>query len=565
MGNCVTLTTRLRPVTEQQQTLITPPAISPRPLSVKGDLYREDHVHILSDRVAFATLTVQQGSSEGDFLQVTTENGTVVLRQQLSSCFQLSRIDESGLILQELRGVVAFLPQTIIDIMCTFFPLQEEALDDPISVPSVAFHLPDEEPPLRPLPASTLRGGVAWLSSRTSNIGVVSVNAWRFYFQDNRPSTAAFTKTLFSALPNNEPPETAVVCDSNENVLVCAQGSRLSVWTGNGELKTAPSYLLKAESGEEVVPSCAVIANCGADNLARVLLITNKSPDTIFVFDFKQTEIVEEWKLNTTILSLARCKETEGKLVAAGINSVFVIDTFATDNKVSWLADYSQRREMMVAPDGGHERILIAAQSPQKLLAASNDERKLRIYNGVSRRTRARISLGPLSRIRALQIAEKPNSQYVIITKTHCVMLFTTVVEPWSGRSMFDGVAGKLLHGVIPCKLTVSHADCIRFNIDRVAFTPAAVYESEDADLEDTESKQPSGAEFVIASSTGAFVVIWTVFPRFSSDLSASYVSYSISKQSEPIAHLLWGPNRTLVAVSAVSRELFAVTQGDDS
>jgi hypothetical protein len=536
--------------------------MSPRPLAVVGDLYREDHVHILTHRVGFAQMTLKQGGPDGDVLQVCDENGEIVLKQPLSSCSQLARIDDSGLFLQELRAVVCFLPPSIIDIMCSFAPLQEEAQDDPISAPTVAFHLPDEDPPLRAL----IRGGIAWLSSRPTPTGT-TVNAWRFYFQDNRPSTALFIKSLFSSIPNNEPVENGAVCDSNQSELVCARGSKLTIWDGSDDLKRAPTYALKTKDGEELQASCVVLACCGPEALPRVLLLSSHRPDTVFVFDMKQTEVVEEWKLNTTILTIARCKNTEGKLIAAGINSVFVVDTFAAENKVSWLADYSQRRELS-ALSGAHERILVAAESPVKLLAASNDERKLRIYNGVSRRTRGRIGLGPLSRIRALEVAENPCSHYVLVTKTHCVLLFSTVVEPWSGKSVFEGVPLKLIHGVLPCKLSVSHADCIRFNINKVSFTPAALYQCEIAasvlnECKESKEEAETGPELVIASSTGPFVVIWTVSPRIHSDLSPSYVTYSISKQSEEIAHLLWGPNKTLIAVSAVSEELFAIAEAD--
>lgn len=548
MGTCST-----RPVSVS--------TVSPRPAAVvTGDLFRELHAHVLSDRVSCAQISLQHHGPEGPTLLVRDEQGVVVLSQALAGV-QFSRIDDSGLILNEIRMAVCFLPPAVVDIMCGFSFPHELSLDDPIVLPSVKFQLPHEEPP----PARR-RSGISWLTSSANKSGTgVAVHAWRFYFDASARSSVihAFMKELFECMAKADSLDPLVVCDSNSSALACVNGSKLLFWDGACELDKARQYSLKTKSDEELLPTCTVVANCGVEPVLKVLFLSSKWPDTMFVLDPKQGEITEEWKLGTEMLTLTRCKAAEGKLVAAGENTLIVIDTALADNKVTWSVTYSLKRD---APSpSGYEPILVAAEGPRKLLAVSNDEHKLRVYNGVSFRTRGRMALGNLD-IRAMQVSEAPRSQYVAVTKQRCVLVFSTIVEHWSGKSVFDGVPLEIVNSMHPCKLTLSHADCIRFSIAQVSFTPATFCQLEAGENEEEEEKREnsaaaSGPNLVIATSTGAFVIKWTISPRLDKDLSGSYVSTSISKQQQPISQLLWA-NNTLIAVSN-NKELFAVVDRD--
>lgn len=90
-------------------------------------------------------------------------------------------------------------------------------------------------------------------------------------------------------------------------------------------------YSLKTKSGEDLSPTCTAIANCGEESELKVLLLSSKRPNTVFVFDPKLEEVAEEWELGTDVVTLSRCRAATGKLVAAGENKLIVIDTALAD------------------------------------------------------------------------------------------------------------------------------------------------------------------------------------------------------------------------------------------
>jgi len=223
---------------------------------------------------------------------------------------------------------------------------------------------------------------------------------------------------------------------------------------------------------------------------AKMLFLNPDENDKVYCMDLERGKVVEEWGANESqvIRSLAPVEKyaqrtTDQMVLGVSHNALFSLDPRLSDsNKIAECKTYAQNPKMQV---------IATNQDGQVATGSVNGE--IRLFSDISKRAKTLLpGLGdPL-----VGIDVTADGKYLLATTARYLLVVPTEVpDDAKARTGFDVSLGK--NKPTPIKLSLRSEDLVKYNIDRVNFTPARFNIGDNID------------EHWILTSTGPYLVLW--------------------------------------------------------
>jgi len=223
---------------------------------------------------------------------------------------------------------------------------------------------------------------------------------------------------------------------------------------------------------------------------AKMLFLNSEETDKVYCMDIERGKVVEEWGANESqaIRSLAPVEKyaqrtTDQMVLGVSHNALFSLDPRLPDqNKIAECKSYVQNPKMQVI-----------ATNQDGQVATGSITGEIRLFNDISKRAKTLLpGLGdPLVGIDVTA----DGKHLLATTERYLLVIPTEVPDDAKDRTGFDVSLGK--NKPTPIKLSLRPEDLVKYNIDRVKFTPARFDIGENID------------EHWILTSTGPYLVLW--------------------------------------------------------
>jgi hypothetical protein len=217
----------------------------------------------------------------------------------------------------------------------------------------------------------------------------------------------------------------------------------------------------------------------------KMLLLSDRRPDTVFALDIEREKIVEEWKTQDDIAvsdiapnEKYAQKTQEQQLVAVNRNAVFRMDP---------------RQKTPVVQQQTYQKVPVftsVSTNGAGRIAVGSAKGEIRMYTDCDKRSKTNLP-GLGDAISGMDVTE--DGCWILATTRSYLMVISTGRD--DGRTGFDVRLGK--DKKAPIKLQLRTEDVIKYNIVETNFTPAHF------DTGDNITE-----EWII-SSTGPYIITW--------------------------------------------------------